>query len=653
MQSLLWAFRTYDSFTVAWPILLSLAICLLVGQTDLVLLLGAWFAKIAVNRADSFRRAEKDARPTALVIIPSLLRNAEDLNAFTTTVESCGTNGYPSEIVILACVDGLTEQPALAAELKAWVAAQSYPENVHVYVTGTPIRLGKMMAVESGVSFMHELVADGKHAKFPDIYFSIDGDGTLGTDALERMAARLTTPHPLTRNPRRIVSGKICIRPDLFWQGWRTFFTLKGQLYIQVAREFVVSNMTRYNWKLNPMIGVPGALYCTWSSIIIDAPRYMGFMKTIRFTDWLGWWVGKSPPRFSESTAKSCPEALTGASDDTCIAFIASIASWQDGVLSLDAPRTPIHAIGRFIWSCLIERSHDYEPEARVFTYTPTSLNGLWKQRVRWNASRFECAGRFWRSFWFHWEIGLPVVLHLSIVVQTVVGMTIYYVLLPYYCLKQGNALMAYVLGYVCQTLAYTLYTVIGLLLEREYKKFWRVLLCLPLAAPYCIFINFFGCVTGVTKDLLLFGNTTNFAPEHTMTKSGCQRVALAFRVRRFLAVALRAAVYGDVPLGWFWFGWTETKWTPSGFEGWTTGKKQRAIFLRPAAPSLSLAPAPVRVRVSLVPTATTPARVSLVPTATALASYRCRTHPQRYGLRSDRHVESFAPPSVTTSHAA
>lgn len=623
MSSLLWAFRTQDSFTLAWPICLSLAICLLIGQTDILMLLGAWFAKRALNRHDSFRRSGKNERPTGLVIIPSLLRNDEDLNAFTTTVESCGTNNYPSELVIIACVDGLTEQPGLVARLRSWVAAQSYPENVHVYVAGTPTRLGKMMAVESGVSFMHDLVKAGKHEKFPEIYFSIDGDGTLGEDALERMAARLTTRHPITGNYRRIVSGKICIRPDLFWRGWKAFFTVEGQIFIQVAREFVVSNMTRYNWKWHPVIGVPGALYCTWGEIICQAPHYMGFMKQIRFKDWLGWWAGKEPPKFSTSNAPSLPEALTGASDDTCIAFIASIASWKNGKLSFDAPRTPLHAVGRFFISFFVERSHDYEPEARVFTYTPSSVKGLWKQRVRWNASRFECAGRFWRSFWFHWEIGLPVTLHLSIVIQTVLGMTTYYVLLPYYCFKQGNALTAYVIGYICQTVAYSIYTVIGLLLEREYKNFWRVLLCLPLAAPYCIVINFFGCVTGVTKDLLLFGNTTNFAPEWTMAKGGCTRVALLFRARRFFALSLRSVIYGDVPLGMFWVGWGETQWTPNGFEGWTTGKAQRAVLPLPTFASLRrkavsaatvATPAPVEVaaETALVPAEAAPAMAEL-----------------------------------------
>jgi hypothetical protein len=90
--------------------------------------------------------------------------------------------------------------------------------------------------------------------------------------------------------------------------------------------------------------------------------------------------------------------------------------------------------------------------------------------------------------------------------------------------------------------------------------------------------------VYGVSRDLLFFGNATNFAPEWTLEKGGCVRVALLFRVRRFLALALRSVVYGDVPLGTFWLGWSETAWTPSGFVGWTTGKKPRAIFVWPWA---------------------------------------------------------------------
>lgn len=618
MESLVWSFRTRDAFSLAWPVVLGLFVCLMFAQADMLLLLGRRFIRLARGKDDVFVAKGSGERPTGLVVIPSLLRNDEDLNAFTTTIESCGNNGYPSELVIIAAVDGITEQPKLVERLETWVAGQKYPSNVHVYVTGTPTRLGKMMAVESGIQRMHALVAEKKHAAFPDIYFSIDGDGTLGDAALERLAARLCEPHPLTGNPRRVVSGKICIRPDLFWQGWKAFFTVQGQIFIQVAREFVVSNVARHNWKATPKIGIPGALYCTWSDLIRTAPHFMGFMKSITFADYVNWWLGKGPPKFSSRAWPSCPEALTGASDDTCIAFIASISSWKDGKLTYDAPATPLHAFGRFLRAVFLERSHDYEPEARVYTYTPTSVSGLWKQRVRWNSSRFECAGRFWRSFWFHWEIGLPVVLHLSIVLNTVIGMTTYYVLLPYYCFKQGNPLTGYLLGYLCQTIAYSLYTAIALLLEREWRSFWRVMLCLPLSSLHCIAINFFGCVYGVSRDLLFFGNKTNFAPEWTLAKSGCQRVAIGFRLRRFFALALRAVIHGDVPLGLFWLGWTETRWTPSGFEGWTTGKAPRAIVALPSLPSLAALGR--RVPALPLPLATSP--VTAPPTEVAPAPH-------------------------------
>ena len=594
MEALLWGLRTLDSFSLAMPIVVSLALCFTFFQSDLPMLLIWHFGRSLLGRSGSFVPRAHGERPTGMVIIPSLLRDRDDLNAITTTVESCAQNGYPSELYIVASVDGLTEKPALYKELKAWVAQQRYAETVHVYVSGTQTRLGKMMAVEAGVSFMRELVDAGKVASFPDVYFSIDGDGTLSPNALERLAHRLATPHPLTGNLRRIVSGKISIRYDLVWQGWRAFFTIKGQIFNQVGREFVVSNVARFNWKSSPQIGVPGALYCTWSELICAAPRYMGFMQTITFGQWMRWWVGLGPPKFSESNAPALPEALTGASDDTCIAFLASMATWRNGALCFDAPRTPMHALGRFIISNFFERSHDYEPEARAFTYTPTTINGLWKQRVRWNASRVECAGRFWRAFWFHWEIGLPVSSHMIRLLQTVFNVGFYYLFLPYFCFGSSKAVLGFAIGYAGQTIAYSLYTMMALTLERDRRQCWRVMLCLPTASLYCILINCFGCVVGVTKDIFLFGNTTNFAPEWTLMKGRCERIALAFRTRRLLALMVRSALYGDVPFGSFWFGWHETAWTPSGFEGWTTGKPQRAIvpmpsfgFLRPrrAAP--------------------------------------------------------------------
>jgi hypothetical protein len=593
MESLCWAFRTRDPFVIAGPFFLSLFVGFLLVQSDFVGLLLAHFGRIAFfGRPDGFVPKGPGQRPSGMVIIPALLRNADDFHAIVTTLESCATNGYPSDLVIVASVDGRTEKPALYQELVAWVAARmanAYPPNVRVYVGGTETRLGKMMAVEAGVELVRDLVARGERESFPELYFSIDGDGTLSPDALERLAARLTTPHPLTGNLRRVVSGKICIHPKLFWRGWREFpsrfFSIEGQLYMQVAREFLLSNVARYNLKPMPQIGVPGALYCTWAEIIYEAPRFMGFMKTIRLRDWLAWWVGRAPPSFARSMADPCPEALTGASDDTCISFIASMATWRDGQLSLEAPRTPLHAFARLVRSYFFERSHDYEPEARVYTYTPSTLKGLWKQRVRWNSSRFECAGRFWRAFAFYWEIGFPTVSHLWLVLKVVLELSIYYVLFPYFVLGSTNAAVAYVLGYAGQTLAYTVYTFFALLLEREWKRFWPVVLCLPLSALYLVAINFFACVFGVTKDVFLLGNQTNFAPEWTLMKGRTERIAIFFRVRRFLTLCVRALVIGDVPFGAFWFGWSETPWTPSGYEGWTTGKKPRSM-LGPAVPS-------------------------------------------------------------------
>lgn len=626
MEGILWGLRTLDSFSLAWPIFLNLTIVLAIAQVDFPLLLAATLGRIALGRASAFQPAARGERPTALVVIPSLLRGQDDLDAITTTVDSCAKNGYPSQLVIVASVDGRTEHPLLYKRLLAWVEGQSFPEGVHVHVAGTETRLGKMMAVEAGLSHMQALVDSGDptYAKYPDLYFSIDGDGTLGEHALERLAARITQRHPVTGNMRRVVSGKICIRPDLVWRGWRKFFTVDGQIFAQVAREFLVSNVARFNWKITPKIGIPGALYCTWSDLIVTAPHYMGYMQSIRFRDWLGWWVGHAPPRFSESDAPSMPEALTGASDDTCIAFLASISTWKDGKLDFDAPATPLHALGRLFRSYFVERSHDYEPEARVYTYTPSSVKGLWVQRVRWNSSRFECAGRFWRAFWFHWEIGMPVGAHLWLVLQTVLEMTTYYVLLPYLVFGNSHAALGYIIGYAGQTIAFTLYTVLALALEKERRAYLPVMLVLPLAPLHSILINFFGCVYGVSRDLLFFGNATKFAPEWTLMKGRCERVAVAFRLRRFVSLAVRSLVWGDVPLGTFWLGWTETPWTPSGFEGWTTGKAPRAILpapllslVRPAKPAsepasepaLAETPAPAKPISGTVPKHTVPAK--------------------------------------------
>lgn len=578
MDGFVWGLRTLDVFLIVVPVFfLHVMVTFTIERPDVLGLFATFFGRKALG-LPFFTPGGPGSRPTGLVIIPSLLRDGDDLKAITTTIESCATNGYPSELVIVASVDGRTEHPKLYAELTRWIAGRSYPVNVHVRLTGTERRQGKMMAVEAGVLFVNAEVAAGTLAAFPEVYFSIDGDGILGPHALERLAARLATRHWLTKNQRRIVSGKLAIRPDLIWRGWRAFFTIEGQIYQQVAREFVVSNMMRFNRKLFPQIGVPGALYCCWSDLLVMAPYYMAFLRTVRASHWLKWWMGAPPPRFSDSVEPPAAEALTGASDDTCMAFLASMATWKNGKLSLDAPRTPLHSLGRLFLGFWVERSHMYEPEARIYTFTPSSVKGLWVQRVRWNSSRFECAGRFSRAFWFHWEIGFPTSLHLSLVLQNVGKILVYYFVIPFVCLGRGHVALGFFFGYAFHVIEDILYTAVAFSIERDYRRSWRSVMCLPLTPLYTIVSSNLACAYGVTKDLLLFGNPTKFAPESTLIAGQTTRVALLFRLRRFLALTVRSILYGDVPFGAFWFGWLETTWTPNGFEGWSSGKNARAI---------------------------------------------------------------------------
>jgi hypothetical protein len=63
------------------------------------------------------------------------------------------------------------------------------------------------------------------------------------------------------------------------------------------------------------------------------------------------------------------------------------------------------------------------------------------------------------------------------------------------------------------------------------------------------------------------------------LLRSNLTRFAVAYRLRRALYLAARSAVHGDVPLGAFWLGWRRTPYTPSGFEGWTSGKAPPPVF--------------------------------------------------------------------------
>src|SRR5262249_17492239 len=139
------------------------------------------------------------------------------------------------------------------------------------------------------------------------------------------------------------------------------------------------------------------------------------------------------------------------------------------------------------------------------------------------------------------------------------------------------SVLTGFVFGYVGNILVFAVTTLLALALNGD-LRYWRLCLAVPLAPLYQIGFNWLPGTVGVTSDVLLFGNRTGFAPEWTLKRGRSVRIALLFRIRRALALALRSAVKGDVPLGWFWLGWGETPWTPSGFEGWTSGKVRHIV---------------------------------------------------------------------------
>jgi hypothetical protein len=531
-----------------------------------------WLDRVLHGPATNVKR---EPLPSGLVIIPSLMRAKDELDAIKATIESVTTNDYPGSLVIIASIDGYTEAPHLYRDLEQWVAKKQVglAEGVWLYLTGRAHRGGKPMAIEEGVQHMHALVARGEHSEFPKIYFSTDADADLGPRALELIGRRLCMKNPITKSPGRAVAGNLYVRGNDYWRGLRHFFTQEGQVSIQVARDYLVTNVTRYNKRPMPIAGTTGVLYCIWTDIFLQGPRFMGFMRTLTITDWLKWWFGHAPPRFSTSTAKPIPELMVGDTDDTVSAFLAIAARWEDGRFTLDAPRTPLHALYYMLRSVFIDRALRHEPEARVYTSSPTTVLTLWRQRRRWNTARIEVTGRFTRSLRYHWDLGICTLGTLAMTARYIAVALYCYVQLPL-AVMQGSAALRMAIGLGIQYAVYSVWTILALSMNGELRKNWRLLLAIPLAPAYTLVFAFFTTLSGIISDVFLFGNITKFAPETTLIQGRSTRIALLSRVRRAAVLLVRSVVYGDVPVGLFWLGWNETRWTPSGFLGWTTGKK-------------------------------------------------------------------------------
>jgi hypothetical protein len=440
------------------------------------------------------------------------------------------------------------------------------------------------------MDFVKELVDKGEYPAFPDVYVSTDADADLGPHSLEKMVYRLQRRNLITGAPARAVAGALHVRGDDFWRGWRQFFTISGQLNIQVARHYYVSNVGRYNIRWLPVTGVPGAFYCTWTSIYREIPKFMGYLRTLRTSHWLAWWVGVAAPNYSETAALPIPELVAGDTDDTVSAYTAMLVRYEGGKFNFDPPRTPLHAFYYMLRSLLLDRAIKYEPEARVYTSSPTTISALYKQRKRWNTARIELTGRLWRALGYHWSLGLPAIIVKTSMARSLLIGVIAYLILPG-LFFDSRTMTLIVLAYFTQVFTAGVLTWATLLMNGEWR-YWRLLLALPMTPVYTLCFNWVPAAVGFINDVFLFGNVTGFAPESTMIKGGSERIALLFRVRRAVLLAARSVVVGDVPFGKFWLGWRETPWTPNGFEGFTSKKKPRSIlppastwFRRPRTP--------------------------------------------------------------------
>ena len=133
MESVLWNLRTQSAFSTLAPICLVILATLTVFW-DYPIMLGY----LLLRRALGVQPRPGHAEPlSTLVVIPSLLRNRDELTSMLSTVESVATNGYPGPLLIVVSIDGTRAAPRLYEELTSWAKSRSYDEHTWLYVTGT------------------------------------------------------------------------------------------------------------------------------------------------------------------------------------------------------------------------------------------------------------------------------------------------------------------------------------------------------------------------------------------------------------------------------------------------------------------------------------------------------------------------------------
>lgn len=496
------------------------------------------------------------APPAILVVIPTLLRNRDELAELRDAAETVIGNNYPGALTLCLSIDG--GDPMIVRELRAWATPRD------ILVTSSATRAGKGVAVWQGL-----VCAERELDEVPPVFFNMDADSVLGPRALERMVKRLVTPGRVTKQRPMVVASNVLVRHEHYWAGWRGFFTLRYQLALQVAREYLTSiSVSRNNRGLLPVTGVSGALYATWTDLHRQQPRHAAYMQSIRFGDVIRWWVGRRLPSFASFAGAPNIAITAGPGDDTWIAWIGMMARWTNDRVDLELARTPLHAFGRLLRS-LVVRPIAYDPQARVYTATPTTIRTLFKQRMRWNTSRAWLAQRFGLAPWIAWNLGVWIMMDLVLTLTIHVGITVSLLIWPF-AQRPSAWLAIMVMGFVGTTVVRTLSTLLALFQEHDLRGQWHKLLALPLAGPYHMVFNILPTIVGFGKDFFGFGLNTHFAPETTLAASGRGRLALAYRTTRCAKLIYRAIRRGDVKPGWFWFGFGPTRWTASGYAGWT-----------------------------------------------------------------------------------
>lgn len=517
-------------------------------------------------------------RPGALLVIPTMLRSRDELEGLKDAAMSAAKNDTGGELTIVIAIDDGRTHAGIYRELEQWAASYQAPEGVRVLVTCTPERTGKACAIDAAVEMVEGMVASGEMKELPPIFFNMDADSELGPKALVRMIDRLTTPSWIAGAKPRLVTSNVAIAKEHFWFGWRGLFTVRGQIAIQVAREYLTAiAIGKFNTKIMPVMWASGALYCTWTKLHIDSPRWGAFMQTLTVGDWIKWWLGFAPPSFANAKLPRLPEAQTGPGDDTWMTWMACCARWKGDELVTELPRTPAHAAWYTIYDYFV-RPVRHEPQARIMTRSPTTVTALFKQRIRWNTSRIQDVQRWTPALAFHWSVGIPAAISTSQLVF--INLAVLFSLLVWPFSTTHSGMTAFVTALGLNIVLRFAATLMGVLLDRPNAEGNALkLLAVPLSLPYHMFFNVIPTIIGSVKDIFLFGVNTKFSPEKTHIRSGTTRIALAFRIRRALTLAVRSIIFSDVPLGWFWLGWHETPWTPNGFEGWTSGKPARAIL--------------------------------------------------------------------------